>query len=47
MYADAVKRVLLGILHAVESVVLTLLGLGCVFGVLAAIALVTVWLLMR
>jgi hypothetical protein len=47
MYADAVKRALLGILRALESVVMTILGLGCVFGVLAAIALVTVWLLLR
>jgi len=41
------KRALLAILHAVESVVMTVLGFGCIFAVLLAIALVVVWLVMR
>ncbi len=41
------RSVLAGILRALESVVMTVLGLGCVFGVLLAVALLTVWLLLR
>jgi hypothetical protein len=44
---DAVKRVLFGILRVVEGLVMALAGFGYVFGVLAVMALVTVWLLLR
>jgi hypothetical protein len=41
------KRALFGVLHAVESTVMALLGVGCIVAILAAVMLVTLWLLLR
>jgi hypothetical protein len=42
-----VRRVLLGILRAVESIVLTVLGVGLVLALLAAVLALFLWLVLR
>jgi hypothetical protein len=44
---EAVKRVMLGILRVVESIVTTILGVGCVLAILVAVMFVFLWFILR
>jgi hypothetical protein len=47
MGGDAMRRVLLGILRVVESIITTVLAVGCVVVILVGVMLLFLWLLLR